>query len=152
MLRAPSYQHWRACMPSSLRQVTQIVFEQSLPWGNADLMFTAQNCLRTLHYSWSCGCRQRMRPQCCWDDHSASSIPCSWWLGRWSIQLLVCHLQIPPFLLRPSNPDISIHPFKTKLTSNSKPVAKWPTDREALIKAVVSGTGKFFFGSDSAPQ
>jgi dihydroorotase len=34
----------------------------------------------------------------------------------------------------------------------SKPVAKWPSDREALIKAAVSGTGKFFFGSDSAPH
>lgn len=42
--------------------------------------------------------------------------------------------------------------LQTKLTQSSKPVAKWPSDREALIKAVVSGTGKFFFGSDSAPH
>lgn len=34
----------------------------------------------------------------------------------------------------------------------SKPVAKLPHDREALLKAVVSGTGKFFLGSDSAPH
>jgi len=33
-----------------------------------------------------------------------------------------------------------------------KPVAKWPSDREALLKAAVSGTGKFFMGSDSAPH
>ncbi|CAL3967599.1 hypothetical protein PZA11_003856 [Diplocarpon coronariae] len=33
-----------------------------------------------------------------------------------------------------------------------KPVAKWPTDREALIKAALAGTGKFFLGSDSAPH
>ncbi|KAL2071567.1 hypothetical protein VTL71DRAFT_12802 [Oculimacula yallundae] len=33
-----------------------------------------------------------------------------------------------------------------------KPVAKWPTDREALIKAAIGGTGKFFLGSDSAPH
>jgi len=33
-----------------------------------------------------------------------------------------------------------------------KPVAKLPSDREALIKAAVSGSGKFFFGSDSAPH
>ncbi|KAK0121451.1 hypothetical protein ONS95_009745 [Cadophora gregata] len=33
-----------------------------------------------------------------------------------------------------------------------KPVAKWPSDREALIKAAVGGTGKFFLGSDSAPH
>lgn len=33
-----------------------------------------------------------------------------------------------------------------------KPVAKLPSDRAALIKAVVDGHGKFFFGSDSAPH
>lgn len=33
-----------------------------------------------------------------------------------------------------------------------KPVAKWPSDREALLKAAVSDTGKFFMGSDSAPH
>ncbi|KAJ5041208.1 uncharacterized protein L3040_005759 [Drepanopeziza brunnea f. sp. 'multigermtubi'] len=33
-----------------------------------------------------------------------------------------------------------------------KPVAKWPADREALIKAALAGTGKFFLGSDSAPH
>ncbi|KAL1981043.1 hypothetical protein VTN96DRAFT_3152 [Rasamsonia emersonii] len=33
-----------------------------------------------------------------------------------------------------------------------KPVAKTPEDRVALIKAVVEGSGKFFFGSDSAPH
>lgn len=31
-------------------------------------------------------------------------------------------------------------------------MAKLPSDREALIKAAVSGSGKFFFGSDSAPH
>lgn len=34
----------------------------------------------------------------------------------------------------------------------SKPVAKLPHDREALIKAVIGGNGKFFLGSDSAPH
>ncbi|CAG8983226.1 hypothetical protein HYALB_00004054 [Hymenoscyphus albidus] len=33
-----------------------------------------------------------------------------------------------------------------------KPVAKWPSDRTALIHAALSGTGKFFLGSDSAPH
>ena len=33
-----------------------------------------------------------------------------------------------------------------------KPVAKTPEDRNALLKAVVSGNSKFFFGSDSAPH
>ncbi|RFU34047.1 hypothetical protein B7463_g2310, partial [Scytalidium lignicola] len=33
-----------------------------------------------------------------------------------------------------------------------KPVAKSPLDRVALVKAVVSGEQKFFFGSDSAPH
>jgi len=33
-----------------------------------------------------------------------------------------------------------------------KPVAKTPEDRRALLKAVVSGNPKFFFGSDSAPH
>ncbi|KAL1957286.1 hypothetical protein VTO42DRAFT_6192 [Malbranchea cinnamomea] len=33
-----------------------------------------------------------------------------------------------------------------------KPLAKSPADRDALIKAVVSGNPKFFFGSDSAPH
>ncbi|EEA21047.1 dihydroorotase [Talaromyces marneffei ATCC 18224] len=33
-----------------------------------------------------------------------------------------------------------------------KPVAKTPEDRLALVKAVVDGSGKFFFGSDSAPH
>lgn len=33
-----------------------------------------------------------------------------------------------------------------------KPVAKLPSDREALIKAATSGDSKFFFGSDSAPH
>lgn len=33
-----------------------------------------------------------------------------------------------------------------------KPVAKFPTDREALIKAATSGDPKFFLGSDSAPH
>jgi dihydroorotase len=31
-------------------------------------------------------------------------------------------------------------------------VAKLPRDREALLKAVVKGNGKFFLGSDSAPH
>lgn len=34
----------------------------------------------------------------------------------------------------------------------SKPVAKLPHDREALLKAAVSGSPKFFLGSDSAPH
>ncbi|KAK9453268.1 hypothetical protein V1511DRAFT_88943 [Dipodascopsis uninucleata] len=33
-----------------------------------------------------------------------------------------------------------------------KPVAKFPSDREALIEAATSGNPKFFFGSDSAPH
>lgn len=33
-----------------------------------------------------------------------------------------------------------------------KPVAKTPADREALVRTVVSGDPKFFFGSDSAPH
>lgn len=33
-----------------------------------------------------------------------------------------------------------------------KPVAKTPADREALQGALLSGSGKFFFGSDSAPH
>ncbi|RKL40111.1 hypothetical protein BFJ72_g6428 [Fusarium proliferatum] len=33
-----------------------------------------------------------------------------------------------------------------------KPIPKKPTDRDALIKAIVSGNSKFFFGSDSAPH
>lgn len=33
-----------------------------------------------------------------------------------------------------------------------KPVAKREEDRDALIKAATSGSGKFFFGSDSAPH
>ncbi|KAH9898666.1 Dihydroorotase [Xylariomycetidae sp. FL2044] len=33
-----------------------------------------------------------------------------------------------------------------------KPIPKKPTDRDALVKAVVSGDPKFFFGSDSAPH
>ncbi|CZR60342.1 probable dihydroorotase [Phialocephala subalpina] len=33
-----------------------------------------------------------------------------------------------------------------------KPVAKLPRDREALLKAAVSGSSKFFLGSDSAPH
>lgn len=33
-----------------------------------------------------------------------------------------------------------------------KPVAKWPSDRTALIHAAVSGSPKFFLGSDSAPH
>lgn len=33
-----------------------------------------------------------------------------------------------------------------------KPVAKWPSDRAALIKAAVTSKGKFFLGSDSAPH
>lgn len=36
--------------------------------------------------------------------------------------------------------------------SYCKPVAKLPSDREALIKAAISSNGKFFFGSDSAPH
>lgn len=33
-----------------------------------------------------------------------------------------------------------------------KPIPKQPADRDALVKAVVSGSPKFFFGSDSAPH
>lgn len=33
-----------------------------------------------------------------------------------------------------------------------KPVAKYPSDRQALIEAVKSGNPKFFLGSDSAPH
>lgn len=33
-----------------------------------------------------------------------------------------------------------------------KPVAKTPADRRALLRAVISGDPKFFFGSDSAPH
>lgn len=33
-----------------------------------------------------------------------------------------------------------------------KPVAKLPADRLALLRAAVDGSGKFFFGSDSAPH
>ncbi|KAJ9658732.1 dihydroorotase [Neophaeococcomyces mojaviensis] len=33
-----------------------------------------------------------------------------------------------------------------------KPVAKLPSDRVELLRAVVDGSGKFFFGSDSAPH
>ncbi|KAI1412521.1 amidohydrolase 2 [Hypoxylon sp. FL1857] len=33
-----------------------------------------------------------------------------------------------------------------------KPIPKKPTDRDALVKTVVSGDPKFFFGSDSAPH
>ncbi|KAK9370497.1 hypothetical protein V1509DRAFT_615961 [Lipomyces kononenkoae] len=33
-----------------------------------------------------------------------------------------------------------------------KPVAKFPTDRQALLEAATSGCPKFFFGSDSAPH
>ena len=33
-----------------------------------------------------------------------------------------------------------------------KPVAKLPTDRVALLQAAIDGSGKFFFGSDSAPH
>lgn len=33
-----------------------------------------------------------------------------------------------------------------------KPVAKLPSDRRALLKTVVSGDPKFFFGTDSAPH
>ncbi|KAI0385662.1 Dihydroorotase [Hypomontagnella monticulosa] len=33
-----------------------------------------------------------------------------------------------------------------------KPIPKKPTDRDALLKAVVDGSPKFFFGSDSAPH
>ncbi|TVY49564.1 putative dihydroorotase [Lachnellula occidentalis] len=36
--------------------------------------------------------------------------------------------------------------------SYCKPVAKNPSDREALVKAALDGTGKFFIGSDSAPH
>ena len=34
----------------------------------------------------------------------------------------------------------------------SQPVAKLPKDRQAVLKAAVSGNKKFFFGSDSAPH
>jgi len=33
-----------------------------------------------------------------------------------------------------------------------KPIAKRPSDRDALVRAVLSGDPKFFFGSDSAPH
>lgn len=33
-----------------------------------------------------------------------------------------------------------------------KPVAKLPSDRDALVEAAISGNPKFFFGSDSAPH
>lgn len=33
-----------------------------------------------------------------------------------------------------------------------KPVAKWPSDRAALLRAVVESKGKFFLGTDSAPH
>ncbi|KAK9238524.1 hypothetical protein V1525DRAFT_400775 [Lipomyces kononenkoae] len=33
-----------------------------------------------------------------------------------------------------------------------KPVAKFPTDRQALLEAATSASAKFFFGSDSAPH
>ncbi len=33
-----------------------------------------------------------------------------------------------------------------------KPVAKTPEDRDALLRAVVFGSGKFFLGTDSAPH
>ena len=33
-----------------------------------------------------------------------------------------------------------------------KPIAKLPSDREALVDAAISGNSKFFFGSDSAPH
>ncbi|KAK6421046.1 dihydroorotase [Elasticomyces elasticus] len=33
-----------------------------------------------------------------------------------------------------------------------KPVAKLPSDRRALLRTVVSGNSKFFFGTDSAPH
>ena len=33
-----------------------------------------------------------------------------------------------------------------------KPVAKLPSDREALLRAAVSGSSKFFLGTDSAPH
>jgi len=33
-----------------------------------------------------------------------------------------------------------------------KPIAKTPGDRVALVRAVVENSGKFFFGSDSAPH
>lgn len=33
-----------------------------------------------------------------------------------------------------------------------KPVAKLPSDRVALLRAATDGSGKFFFGSDSAPH
>ena len=36
--------------------------------------------------------------------------------------------------------------------SYCKPVAKTAVDRVALVKAVAEGSGKFFFGSDSAPH
>ncbi|TVY36529.1 putative dihydroorotase [Lachnellula subtilissima] len=56
-------------------------------------------------------------------------------------------------LLRPAHhlylivDDWADNPF-----SYCKPVAKNPSDREALIKAALDGTGKFFMGSDSAPH
>lgn len=36
--------------------------------------------------------------------------------------------------------------------SYCKPVAKLPSDRTALLRAAVSGSPKFFLGSDSAPH
>lgn len=33
-----------------------------------------------------------------------------------------------------------------------KPVAKWPEDRKAIVRAAISGNPKFFLGSDSAPH
>lgn len=33
-----------------------------------------------------------------------------------------------------------------------KPIAKKPADRDAILKAALSGSSKFFFGSDSAPH
>ncbi|KAI9163479.1 dihydroorotase [Paramyrothecium foliicola] len=33
-----------------------------------------------------------------------------------------------------------------------KPIPKKPTDRDALVRAIISGDTKFFFGSDSAPH
>ncbi|KAK9475653.1 hypothetical protein V1514DRAFT_339468 [Lipomyces japonicus] len=50
------------------------------------------------------------------------------------------------------------HLFLTidEVTGNSynfcKPVAKFPSDRKALLEAATSGESKFFFGSDSAPH
>lgn len=54
-------------------------------------------------------------------------------------------------------PTISSTPYGRKegmLTaiSRTKPVAKLPSDRAALLRAAISGNPKFFFGSDSAPH